>query len=89
MEIPPLGMIDDLLCVSECGPSTSMLNGFINCKTSSKKLIFGVEKCKKLHVGSKNLEFKCQDLLVEKWTEVEVKVEESEKMVQKLQSKST
>ena len=45
VEIPPLGMIDDLLCVSECGPSSSMVNGFINCKTNSKKLMFGVEKC--------------------------------------------
>ena len=37
----------------------------------------------KLHVGGKNLEFKCQDLLVEKWTEIEVKVKDLEKMVQK------
>ena len=76
VEIPPLGMVDDLLCVSECGPVTSMLNGYINCKTSSKKLMFGVEKCKKLHVGNKNFDFKCQNLLVDKWTEIEIKGED-------------
>jgi hypothetical protein len=36
-------------------------------------LQFGVEKCKKLHVGQKLEEFKCQDLSVDKWTEVDVK----------------
>ena len=78
VNIPPLGMVDDLLCVSECGPKSSMINGFINCKTSSKKLMFGVEKCKKLHVGKTSVEFKCQDLFLDKWTEIEIKEEESE-----------
>ena len=40
--------------------------------TNSKKLQFGAKKCKKLHVGHVHEEFKCQDLSVEKWTEVEV-----------------
>ena len=51
LDIPPLGMVDDLLCISECGHKTSMMNAFINHKSSSKKFQFGVEKCKKLHVG--------------------------------------
>ena len=72
VEIPPLGMIDDLLCVSECGPSSSMVNGYINCKTNSKKLMFGVEKCIKLHVGNKTKQFKCQDLFVDKWKEIAI-----------------
>ena len=38
LDIPPLGMVDDLLCISECGYKTSMLNSFINHKTNSKKL---------------------------------------------------
>ena len=71
-------MMDDLLCVSECGTQSSMINGFVNCKTSSKKLIFGLDKCKKLHVGKKTVDFKCQDLFLDKWTEVEIKGEESE-----------
>ena len=78
VDIPPLGMVDDLLCITECGPSTSMMNSFINCKTSSKKLMFGVNKCKKLHVGIKDVDFKCQDLMIDKWKEVNVKGEYSE-----------
>ena len=54
VKIPPLGMIDDVLCVSECGHKTAMLNSFLKFKSDSKKLQFGVKKCKKLHVGQKN-----------------------------------
>ena len=45
--IPPLGMVDDLICVSECGFKTSMLHSYMKFKTASKKLQFGVKKCKK------------------------------------------
>ena len=71
VEIPPLGMVDDLLCVSECGVKTSMLNSYINFKTNTKKLQFGVSKCKKIHVGKICEEHKCQNLLVDSWAEVE------------------
>ena len=36
---------------------------------------FGVDKCKKLHVGHTLEDYKCQDLSVDKWTEVEVQNE--------------
>ena len=65
--IPPLGMVDDLLCVSECGHETSMINAFINHKTHSRKLQFGPDKCKKLHIGKTKEKFKCQDLFVGGW----------------------
>ena len=80
VDIPPLGMVDDLLCITECGPATSMMNVFLNCKTSSKKLIFGVDKYKKLHVGKKDVDFKCQDLFIDKWSEVAIKGEYSEEI---------
>ena len=70
--IPPLGMVDDLLCITECGHKTAMMNGYINFKTTSKKLQFGGKKCKKLHVGHTNSDYKCQDLSVDKWSEVEI-----------------
>ena len=73
VEIPPLGMVDDLVCVSECGPSSAMLNGYINCKTNTKKLTFGEDKCKKMHVGSNKMEYKCPDLYVDKWSEIATK----------------
>ena len=49
-----------------------MMNAFINCKTNSKKLSFGIDKCKKLHVGKTNMSFQCQDLKVQKWTVVAI-----------------
>jgi hypothetical protein len=75
VEIPLLGMVDDLLCISECGHKTAMLNAYINHKTNSKKLQFGAEKCKKLHVGHSQEEHKCQDVKVEHWAELEMKNE--------------
>ena len=67
LDIPPLGMVDDLLCISECGHKTSMLNSFINHKTNRKKLQFGVDKCKKLHIGKNREDYKCKDLFVDGW----------------------
>ena len=78
VEIPPLGMVHDLVCVSACGPKTVMVNAFLNHKTSSKKLQFGVTKCKKLHIGKLRHEYKCQDLMVEKWEEIKVKNDEND-----------
>ena len=77
VDIPPLGMVDDLVCVAECGPKTAMVNAYINQKTSSKKLQFGASKCKKLHVGLTREEHKCQDLGVENWAEVELTNDET------------
>jgi hypothetical protein len=37
VEIPSLSIVDDLLCVSECGYKTTMANAFINLKTDGKK----------------------------------------------------
>ena len=67
LDIPPLGMVDDLLCISECGHKTSMLNSFINHKTNRKKLQFRVDKCKKLHVGKTREAYKCRDLYIDGW----------------------
>ena len=77
VEIPPLSMVDDLLCVSECGFRTSMSHAYIALKTDTKKLQFGAKKCKKLHVGKHCDEFKCQVLKVDNWEEVEIMNEET------------
>ena len=53
-----------------------MMNSYIKFKTDSKKLQFGVEKCKKMHIGKFCEEFKCQNLYVDNWEEVEVKDDE-------------
>ena len=72
VEIPPLGMVDDLICVSECGFQSAMMNSYINFKTNSKKLQFGISKCKKIHIGKVCEEYKCQNLTVDSWTETAI-----------------
>ena len=71
VEIPPLSMVDDLLCVSQCGFRTKSANAFLTFQTDSKKLQFGAQKCKKLHVGKSIQEFKCQALKIDDWKEVQ------------------
>ena len=72
IDIPPLIMLDDLISVSECGHKTTMSNAYIKFKTSAKKLQFGTQKCKKMHIGKTYEEHKCQKLFVDKWEELEV-----------------
>ena len=68
--VPPLSMVDDLLCISKCGIDSVLLNAFINLKTNTKKLQFGEDKCFKMHVGRDNTI--CPDLLIDKWNTVHV-----------------
>ena len=65
--IPPLGMIDDLLTMSECGYKTRLMNEFINFKTGTKRLQFGAKKCIKMHIGRANSKTLCNDLFVGEW----------------------
>ena len=44
VDVPPLGMVDDLVCVSECGPEAVMMNSYVNAQTNLKKLQFGPEQ---------------------------------------------
>ena len=72
VEIPPMIMLDDLISISECGHQTAMVNSFIKLKTATKKLQFGTEKCKKMHIGKTKEEYKCQNLFIDKWEEKEM-----------------
>ena len=49
-----LGMIDDLVGVSESGVKSTQLNAFINVKTAEKKLQFGASKCHTMTISHKN-----------------------------------
>ena len=49
--IPPLSMVDDVLSLTECGYQTAKMTSFLKCKMSTKKLQFGINKCKRLHIG--------------------------------------
>lgn len=49
--IPPLGMVDDQICVSHCGLDSALATAHLNTQTNLKKLQFGAQKCHKIHVG--------------------------------------
>ena len=40
-----LGMIDDIVGVTEAGYKATQLNSFLNVRTSEKTLQFGANKC--------------------------------------------
>ena len=49
--VPPLGFIDDIAGVAECGEASVTLNAIVNAKIESKKLQFNVKKCVNMHIG--------------------------------------
>ena len=62
-----LGMIDDIVGVTEAGYKASQLNNFINVKTAEKNLQFGPSKCEYMIIG-KNLDNTLQSKLkVDHW----------------------
>ena len=53
--VPILGMVDDILSISESGYKTCKLNAFLYAKTALKRLQFGPDKCHVLYVGKEIL----------------------------------
>ena len=54
MDILPVGMlglVDDIIGVTEAGFQAQMMNSFINVKTAEKGLQFGVKKCTTMLIG--------------------------------------
>ena len=82
VEIPPLSMVDDIICVAECGFQSVMVNAFLNCKTRTKKLQFGAGKCKKMHIGKTHEDFKCHSLFVDNWKEMDAKRENGKEVIE-------
>ena len=52
-----LGMVDDLIGVTEAGYQAKQMNTFINVKTAEKTLQFGPSKCKSMFVGKSSNDF--------------------------------
>ena len=67
VSIPPLGMIDDILAVSECGTNSVKTNAIINSFIDSKKLKLSDKKCKKIHIGNKQFFVQFLKLIMKKW----------------------
>ena len=63
-----LGLVDDLIGVTEAGFQAQMMNSFINVKTAEKGLQFGVKKCTTMLIGKNKENVISSDLYVDKWT---------------------
>ena len=75
VSIPLLGMVDDLIGITNAGYKTNQLNAFVNVKAADKDLQFGIEKCKSMIVSKKNpYTFQIPALSVDSW---EIKHEEN------------
>ena len=70
--VPILGMVDDILSISESGYKTCRLNAFLNAKTALKRLQFGPDKCHVLFVVKDVPTHKKIDLFVDGWKMHEV-----------------
>ena len=53
VNIPVLGMVDDILSVSKCSSSTVSANATINAFMELNKLKLAHKKCAKIHIGKK------------------------------------
>ena len=69
--VPLLGMVDDILSITESGYKTRRMNLFLNAKTAIKRLQFGPDKCHIMHVGRDIPEFKKDKLFVDGWEMIE------------------
>ena len=65
VSIPVLTFIDDAISVTECGPNSVKINGFIQSKVDTKRLELGELKCVKMHIG--NVKNVCPSLKVHKY----------------------
>ena len=63
-----LGLVDDIIGVTEAGMEAQKLNAFINTKTAEKTLQFGPTKCKSMLVGKNTEHVINSELLVDSWT---------------------
>ena len=77
VEIPSLGMMDDILPISESGYKTARLNSYINAKIAIKKLQLGPKMCFVLHTGKEHENI---ELLVDGWSMKSVKDVETGKL---------
>ena len=63
-----LGLVDDIIGITEAGMKAQMLNVFMNVKSAEKTLQFGPTKCKSMLVGKNTENIINTELLVDNWT---------------------
>ena len=52
LPISMLGLVDDVVGVTEAGYKAQQLNVILNAKTAEKGLQFGIDKCKSMIIGN-------------------------------------
>ena len=68
MPVGFLGLVDDIIGITEAGIAAQKMNAFINIKTAEKKLQFGPTKCKTMLVGKKLENVINTELMVDEWS---------------------
>ena len=63
-----LGLVDDIIGVTEAGIKAQKMNAFINMKTAEKSLQFGPSKCKSMLVGKDLSTVINSSLMVDNWS---------------------
>ena len=69
LPVSMLGLVDDIIGVTEAGFKSQQMNVILNVKTSEKVLQFGVTKCKSMIVGKNIKNAINNELLVDGWKE--------------------
>ena len=67
LPISILGLVDDMLGVTEAGYQAEQMNTFMNLKTAEKSLQFGATKCKWMLVGKDKKNALNTNLVVDSW----------------------
>ena len=62
-----LGLVDDVICVTEAGYKAQEMNSFMNVKTAEKNLQFGISKCKSMLIGKNTENVINNQLMVDGW----------------------
>ena len=68
LQVGFLGLVDDIIGITEAGSKAQMFNAFLNIRTAEKTLQFGTAKCKYMIVGKQSDSFFTNDLMVDTWT---------------------
>ena len=62
-----LGLVDDVVGITEAGYKAQQLNAFFNIKTAEKTLQFGATKCKSMLIGKNTDNVINNQLHVDNW----------------------
>ena len=80
-----MGLVDDIICITEAGYKAQEMNAFINIKTAEKNLQFGNAKCKSLLVGKSTNNVINSKLMVDSWESKYVTEEDDIKLEEKFE----